>query len=84
MNNLEKDQWLKRETRLKTISFLSKHHIIRTLVNRTENKLIDGVKEGILELEERYNNDYLIRRGENMHKESAKDNKLNLHKFEKS
>lgn len=54
------------------------------IVNRTEKQLIDRISERIPELEEKYDDVYLIRMDENMHRESAKDNKLKLHQFEKN
>jgi len=51
------------------------------IVNNTEKQLIDRIAERVDELEEVYNDVYLIRMDENMHRESAKSNKLKLHQF---
>src|SRR5699024_3421876 len=42
------------------------------------------ISERVKELEEEYNDVYLIRMDENMHRESAKNNKLKLHQFGKN
>src|SRR5699024_6932105 len=51
------------------------------IVNNTEKQLIDRIAERVEELEEVYDDVYLIRMDENMHRESAKSNKLKLHQF---
>ena len=51
------------------------------IINNTEKQLIDRIAERVEELEEVYNDVYLIRMDENMHRESAKNNKLKLHQF---
>jgi type III restriction enzyme len=51
------------------------------IVNNTEKQLIDRIAERVEELEEVYDDVYLIRTDENMHRESAKSNKLKLHQF---
>lgn len=54
------------------------------IINLTEKQLIDRISERVKELEEEYNDVYLIRMDENMHRESAKNNKLKLHQFGKN
>lgn len=51
------------------------------IVNLTEKQLIDRIAERVSELKEVYEDVYLIRMDENMHRESAKNNKLKLHQF---
>jgi len=51
------------------------------IIYLTEKQLIDRIAERVKELEEVYSNVYLIRMDENMHRESAKNNKLRLHQF---
>lgn len=51
------------------------------IINNTEKQLIDRIAERVEELEEVYNDVYLIRMDENMHRESAKNNRLKLHQF---
>ena len=51
------------------------------IINLTEKQLIDRIAERISELEEEYSDVYLIRMDENMHRESAKNEKLKLHQF---
>lgn len=51
------------------------------IINNTEKQLIDRIAERVNELEEVYSDVYLIRMDENMHRESAKSNKLKLHQF---
>jgi len=51
------------------------------IVNNTEKQLIDRIAERVEELEVVYDDVYLIRMDENMHRESAKSNKLKLHQF---
>src|SRR5699024_5614862 len=51
------------------------------IINNTEKQLIDRIAERVEELEEVYDDVYLIRMDENMHRESAKSNKLKLHQF---
>jgi len=51
------------------------------IVNNTEKQLIDRIAEREDELGEVYNDVYLNRMDENMHRESAKSNKLKLHQF---
>ncbi|HLR42530.1 MAG TPA: restriction endonuclease, partial [Pseudogracilibacillus sp.] len=51
------------------------------IINNTEKQLIDRIAERVEELEVVYDDVYLIRMDENMHRESAKNNKLKLHQF---
>jgi len=51
------------------------------IINLTEKQLIDRIAERVAELKEVYEDVYLIRMDENMHRESAKNNKLKLHQF---
>ncbi|MCP1144860.1 DEAD/DEAH box helicase family protein [Lysinibacillus endophyticus] len=51
------------------------------IINQTEKQLIDRIGERIEELKEQYSDVYLIRMDENMHRESAKNDKLKLHQF---
>lgn len=51
------------------------------IINQTEKQLIDRIGERVEELKEEYSNAYLIRMDENMHRESAKNEKLKLHQF---
>src|SRR5690625_4009622 len=51
------------------------------IINLTEKQLIDRIAERVFELREVYEDVYLIRMDENMHRESAKNNKLKLHQF---
>lgn len=51
------------------------------IINLTEKQLIDRLTERVTELKEQYEDVYLIRMDENMHRESAKNNKLKLHQF---
>jgi len=51
------------------------------IINLTEKQLIDRIAERVSELKEVYEDVYLIRMDENMHRESAKNNKLKLHQF---
>lgn len=51
------------------------------IINLTEKQLIDRIAERVAELKEKYSDVYLIRMDENMHRESAKNNKLKLHQF---
>lgn len=51
------------------------------IINLTEKQLIDRITERVTELKEQYEDVYLIRMDENMHRESAKNNKLKLHQF---
>ncbi|TDM41542.1 restriction endonuclease [Macrococcoides goetzii] len=53
-----------------------------TIINLTEKQLIDRIAERVSELKLEYEEVYLIRMDENMHRESAKNNKLKLHQFE--
>lgn len=52
------------------------------IVNLTEKQLIDRIGERIEELKEEYQEVYLIRMDENMHRESAKNKELMLHQFD--
>src|SRR5699024_4600224 len=52
-----------------------------SIINLTEEQLIDRIAERVEELKEEYANEYLIRMDESMHRESAKNNKLKLHQF---
>ncbi len=51
------------------------------IINLTEKQLIDRIAERVKELEDVYSDVYLIRMDENMHRESAKNNKLKLYQF---
>lgn len=51
------------------------------IINLTEKQLIDRIAERVTELKEQYEDVYLIRMDENMHRESAKNDKLKLHQF---
>ena len=51
------------------------------IVNLTEKQLIDRVLERVDELKEQYEDVYLIRMDENMHRESVKNDHLKLHQF---
>lgn len=51
------------------------------IINLTEKQLIERIAERVPELKEEYEDVYLIRMDENMHRESAKNNKLKLHQF---
>lgn len=51
------------------------------IVNQTEKQLIDRVLVRVDELKEEYNDVYLIRMDENMHRESVKNEHLKLHQF---
>lgn len=51
------------------------------IINQTEKQLVDRIGERIEELKEQYSDVYLIRMDENMHRESAKNEKLKLHQF---
>lgn len=52
------------------------------IINITEKQLVDRVIERVEELREHYDDVYLIRMDENMHRESAKNERLKLHQFE--
>lgn len=51
------------------------------IINLTEKQLIERIAERVSELKEVYEDVYLIRMDENMHRKSAKNNKLKLHQF---
>lgn len=51
------------------------------IINLTEKQLIDRIEERVTELKKQYEEVYLIRMDENMHRESVKNNKLKLHQF---
>lgn len=51
------------------------------IVNVTERQLIDRIAERVDELKEQYDDVYLIRMDENMHRESAKSEHLKLHQY---
>lgn len=51
------------------------------IINLTERQLIDKIEERISELKEKYDEVYLIRMDENMHRESSKNQNLKLHQF---
>ena len=51
------------------------------IVNVTEKQLIDRIAERVDALQEQYDDIYLIRMDENMHRESAKGEHLKLHQF---
>lgn len=53
------------------------------IVNITERQLIDRIIERIPELKKSYDDVYLIRMDENMHRESIKNNQIKLHQFGK-
>ncbi|MFX3903852.1 hypothetical protein ACJBU7_10400, partial [Streptococcus suis] len=48
----------------------------------TEKQLVDRILERVRELREKYDDVYLIRMDENMHRESTKNEQLKLHQFE--
>ncbi|EGP4936008.1 TPA: DEAD/DEAH box helicase family protein [Enterococcus faecium] len=52
------------------------------IINMTEKQLVDRILERVEELHEQYDDVYLIRMDENMHRESIKNEKLKLHQFE--
>ena len=52
-----------------------------TIVNQTEKQLIDRIAERVSELKNEYNQVYLIRMDENMHRESIKNDALKLYQF---
>ncbi|WP_017547424.1 DEAD/DEAH box helicase family protein [Salinicoccus carnicancri] len=52
------------------------------IINLTEKQLIDRISERVEELKKEYEEVYLIRMDENMHRESAKNHKLMLHQFD--
>ena len=52
------------------------------IINITEKQLVDRILERVEELRVKYEDVYLIRMDENMHRESAKNEKLKLHQFE--
>lgn len=51
------------------------------IVNLTERQLIERIAERVPELKEKYDDVYLIRMDESMHRESAKSEDLKLHQF---
>ncbi|MGO2617146.1 MAG: DEAD/DEAH box helicase family protein [Lactococcus cremoris] len=51
------------------------------IINLTEKQLVDRILERVEVLREQYEDVYLIRMDENMHRESAKNEKLKLHQF---
>lgn len=53
------------------------------IINLTEKQLIDRISERVNELKKEYDDVYLIRMDENMHRESAKNDDLKLHQFGK-
>ena len=52
------------------------------IINMTEKQLVDRILERVGELREQYDDVYLIRMDENMHRESVKNEVLKLHQFE--
>lgn len=52
-----------------------------SIINQTEKQFIDRISERISEFKEQYNQVYLIRMDENMHRESIKSDALKLHQF---
>ena len=52
-------------------------------INQTEQQLVDRIKDRVYELNEEYNEVYLVRMDENMHRESAKSEKLKLYQFDR-
>lgn len=52
------------------------------IINQTEAQLVDRIKERVQELLAVYDQVYLIRMDENMHRESAKNEKLKLYQFD--
>lgn len=54
------------------------------ILNQTEEKLVNAILLRADELKESYDEVYLIRMDENMHRESVKGDKLKLHSFDKS
>ena len=53
------------------------------IINQTEQQLVDRIKDRVYELNEEYNEVYLVRMDENMHRESAKSDKMKLHQFDR-
>lgn len=51
------------------------------IINMTEKQLVDRILERVEELREQYEDVYLIRMDENMHRESAKNERLKLHQL---
>lgn len=52
------------------------------IINQTEAQLVDRLRERLPELKQAYQDVYLIRMDENMHRESAKNEKLKLYQFD--
>lgn len=52
------------------------------IINQTEKQLVDRILERTEEFKQKYDEVYLIRMDENMHRESIKNDKLKLHQFE--
>ncbi|MHC9001768.1 DEAD/DEAH box helicase family protein [Enterococcus bulliens] len=52
------------------------------IINMTEKQLVDRILERVGELREQYDDVYLIRMDENMHRESVTNEVLKLHQFE--
>ncbi|EPH07700.1 hypothetical protein [Facklamia hominis] len=46
-------------------------------------QLIDRIKDRLIELNKKYSDAYLVRMDENMHRESAKNEKLKLYQFDR-
>ena len=54
----------------------------KAVVNKLEYELIERIKAYVVELKQKYNKSvYLFRMDENMHRESAKSEKLRLHQY---
>ncbi|WP_440867191.1 DEAD/DEAH box helicase family protein [Staphylococcus shinii] len=51
------------------------------LINQNEQEMVNLINERVYQLMDRYSDVYLIRMDENMHRESAKSDKLKLHQF---
>lgn len=52
------------------------------IINLTEKQLVDRILDRVETLREQYEDVYLIRMDENMHRESSKNEKLKLHQFD--
>lgn len=53
------------------------------IINQTEQQLVDRIFERVEELKEVYEEVYLVRMDENMHRESAKNESLKLYQFDR-
>ncbi|PMB83636.1 restriction endonuclease [Dolosicoccus paucivorans] len=54
------------------------------VINQTEAQLVDRIGDYVDQLKEQYGDVYLVRMDENMHRESAKNNRLKLYQFEEN